>query len=102
MPSKIRVKAVKFEDNVVEAYLPELEFKKSRREILKEEREKKAPILKSEEIEPEGEEGETSGTEDYEMIPAADGEMKLKKKKAPKAKEKNGEKTEKFKKTQKN
>ncbi len=84
MPSKIRVKAVKFEDNVVEAYLPELEFKKSRREILKEEREKKAPILKSEEIEPEGEEGETSGTEDYEMIPAADGEMKLKKKKAPK------------------
>ena len=38
--SRIRVKAVKFEDGVVEAYLPELEFKKSRRELLKEEREK--------------------------------------------------------------
>ena len=34
MPSKIRVKAVKFEDGVVEAYLPELEFKKSRRKLL--------------------------------------------------------------------
>ena len=41
MPTKIRVKAVKFDDGVVEAYLPELEFKKSRRELLKEEREKK-------------------------------------------------------------
>ena len=40
MPSKIRVKAVKFEDGVVEAYLPELTFKKSRRELLKEEKEK--------------------------------------------------------------
>src|SRR4030042_1586503 len=41
MPNKIRVKAVKFDDGVVEAYLPELEFKKSRRELLKEEKEKK-------------------------------------------------------------
>jgi len=50
MPSKIRVKAVKFDDGVVEAYVPELEVKKSRRELLKEEREKKEPILKKEEV----------------------------------------------------
>ena len=93
LESKIRVKAVKFDDGVVEAYLPELEFKKSRRELLKEEREKKEPILKKEEI--EGEEGET-GAEDYEISPKADGEVKIKKKKAPKAKkEKEDDKTEK-------
>jgi len=86
MPSKIRVKAVKFDDGVVEAYLPELEFKKSRRELLKEEREKKEPILKKEEGEGEEGEGEASGTEDYEMVPTADGEVKLKKKKTPKEK----------------
>ena len=84
-PSKIRVKAVKFEDGVVEAYLPELGFKKSRRELLKEEREKKEPILKKEE-EPTAEEesGETTGTEDYDIAPTGDGEVKIKKKKAPK------------------
>jgi large subunit ribosomal protein L31e len=81
--SKIRVKAVKFDDGVVEAYLPELEFKKSRRELLKEEKAKKEPILKKEEMEGEGE-GET-GTEDYEIAPAADGDVKIKKKKAPKS-----------------
>ncbi len=48
MPTRVRVKAVKFEDGVVEAYLPELEFKKSRRELLREEREKKEPILRKE------------------------------------------------------
>lgn len=85
MPSKIRVKAVKFEDGVVEAYLPELEFKKSRRELLKEEREKKEPILRKEEMAPEGE-GE-AGVEDYDIAPSADGEVKIKKKKAPKEKE---------------
>ena len=84
MPSKIRVKAVKFEDGVVEVYLPELEFKKSRRELLKEEREKKEPILKKEEMEEGEDEGEASGTDDYEMVPTADGDVKLKKKKAPK------------------
>ena len=95
MQSKIRVKAVKFDDGVVEAYLPELEFKKSRRELLKEEREKKEPILKKEEIEGEEAEGET-GAEDYEISPKADGEVKIKKKKAPKAKkEKEEKKTEK-------
>ncbi len=88
MPSKIRVKAVKFEDGVVEVYLPELEFKKSRRELLREEREAKEPILHKEEMEPEEDEGEASGTEDYEMVPTADGDVKLKKKKAPKEKTK--------------
>jgi len=84
MPSKIRVKAVKFDDGVVEAYIPELEFKKSRRELLKEEREKKEPILKKEEM--EAEEGEVAGAEDYEIAPTADGEVKIKKKKPPKEK----------------
>jgi len=83
IPNKIRVKAVKFDDGVVEAYAPELEFKKSRRELLKEEKEKKEPILKKEEV--EAEEGET-GAEDYDIAPTADGEVKIKKKKAPKAK----------------
>jgi len=91
MQSKIRVKAVKFDDGVVEAYLPELEFKKSRRELLKEEREKKEPILKKEEIEGEEAEGE-AGAEDYEISPTADGEVKIKKKKVPKAKEEKEEK----------
>jgi len=91
MQSKIRVKAVKFEDGVVEAYLPELEFKKSRRELLKEEREKKEPILKKEEIEGEEAEGET-GAEDYEISPTAEGEVKIKKKKVPKTKEEKEEK----------
>ena len=84
--SKIRVKAVKFDDGVVEAYLPELEFKKSRREILKEEKAKKEPILKKEE-KPEGEGEEVSGAEDYDIAPSADGEVKIKKKKVPKEKE---------------
>ena len=95
MPSKIRVKAVKFDDGVVEAYLPELEFKKSRRELLKEAKEKKEPILVKEELEPEEEPGEITGTEDYEVSPTADGEVKIKKKKAPKTKEEKEEKEEK-------
>ena len=86
MPSKIRVKAVKFDDGVVEAYIPELEIKKSRRELLKEEREKKEPILKKEEVEPGEAEGEVPGAEDYDIAPTADGEVKIKKKKAPKEK----------------
>ena len=84
--NKIRVKAVKFDDGVVEAYLPELEFKKSRRELLKEEKEKKEPILRKEEV--EAEEGEVGGAEDYDIAPTADGEVKIKKKKAPKEKKK--------------
>lgn len=84
IPSKMRVRAVKFEDGVVEATLPELGLKKSRRELLKEEKEKKVPILRREEAEiPEGE--GAAGAEDYEISPTADGEVKIKKKKAPKA-----------------
>jgi len=97
MTGKIRVKAVKFDDGIVEAYLPELEFKKSRRELLREEKEKKTPILRKEE-EIEGEE-EPSGAEDYEIAPTADGDVKIKKKKQkdeePEEKKKEKEKTEK-------
>ena len=88
IPSKIRVRAVKFDDGVVEASLPELGFKKSRRELLKEEREKKEPILRRETEEEEAEAGEgVAGAEDFEIAPTADGEVKIKKKKAPKKKE---------------
>ena len=90
MPTRVRVKAVKFEDGVVEAYLPELEFKKSRRELLREEREKKEPILRKEET-GEGEE-ETGGTKDYDITPSADGDVKIKKKKSAKEKEETAEK----------
>ncbi|MEF8879442.1 MAG: 50S ribosomal protein L31e [Candidatus Thermoplasmatota archaeon] len=86
MPNRLRVKAVKFEDGVVEASLPEFEFKKSRREILREEREKKTPILRREEVPEEEAEG-APGTEGYEMVPGPDGEMKLKKKKKSSKKE---------------
>jgi large subunit ribosomal protein L31e len=96
IPNKIRVKAVKFEDGVVEAYLPELEFEKSRREILKEEKSKKTPILRKEEIE---EEAPEPGEEDIEVVPTADGEVKIKKKKP--AKEKEDKPTEKEKKDKK-
>jgi len=85
MPTKIRVKAVKFDDGVVEAYLPELEFKKSRREILKEEKAKKEPILKKEKPE---EEKPAEGEEKIEVAPTVDGEVKIKKKKVRKKKEK--------------
>jgi large subunit ribosomal protein L31e len=81
--NKIRVRAVKFEDGIVEAYLPELEYKKSRRELLKEEKAKKAPILVKEKEEEEVEPSEISGAEDYEITPSADGEVKIKKKKTP-------------------
>lgn len=83
MPNKIRVKAVRFEDGVVEVYLPELEFEKSRRELLQEERAKKQPILRKEEAPPE-EEVDEAGTEDYEVVPTGEGDVKLKKKKQPK------------------
>jgi large subunit ribosomal protein L31e len=86
VPSKIRVRAVKFDDGVVEATLPELGQKKSRREFLKEEKEKKAPILRREE---EKAEEEVAGAEGYDIVPTAEGEVKIKKKKekAPKEKE---------------
>jgi len=93
MPSKIRVKAVKFDDGVVETFIPEIDFKKSRRELIKEEREKKEPILKREEAE-EGEE-EATGADDYEIAPSADGDVKIKKKKPSKQKDKKDEGTKK-------
>jgi len=97
VPSKIRVRAVKFEDGVVETSLPELGFKKSRRELLKEEREKKEPILRKEEV-PEGPEEGVAGAEEYEIAPKAEGEVKIKKKKAPKKKKVPAKKAEKPKK----
>ena len=101
LPSKIRVKAVKFEDGVVEAYLPELAFKKSRRELLKEERAKKEPILKKEAPEAEGEAGEVAGAEEYDISPTGEGDVKIKKKRAPKAKKEKVEEKPKAKKKEK-
>jgi len=97
VPSKIRVRAVKFEDGVVEATLPEMGEKKSRREFLKEEKEKKTPILRREE---EKAEEAVSGAEGYDITPTGEGEVKIKKKKekAPKEEEP-AEKKEKPKKT---
>lgn len=92
VPSKIRVRAVKFEDGVVEATLPELGEKKSRREFLKEEKEKKTPILKREE---EKAEEAVPGAEGYDITPTADGDVKIKKKKEKAPKEKEAEKKEK-------
>ena len=91
MPNKIRVKAVKFDDGVVEAYLPELEFVKSRREIIQEEKAKKQPILLKEE---EAEEEMETGAEDYDVVPTADGDVKIKKKKHEKEEEAEEELTE--------
>lgn len=87
IPRKIRVRAVKFEDGVVEVTVPELGEKKSRRELLKEEREKKTPILKRDEegVGEQGDQPDISGTGDYDIAPSADGDVKIKKKKAPKA-----------------
>jgi len=84
VPSKIRVRAVKFEDGVVEVTLPELGEKKSRREFLKEEKEKKTPILRREE---EKAEEAVSGAEGYEITPTGEGEVKIKKKKEKASKE---------------
>jgi len=92
VPSKIRVRAVKFEDGVVEATLPEMGEKKSRREFLKEEKEKKTPILKREET--KAEEG-VAGAEDYSITPTGEGELKIKKKKAKAPKEEEEPETEK-------
>jgi len=84
VPSKIRVRAVKFEDGVVEATLPEMGEKKSRREFLKEEKEKKTPILRREE---EKAEEAVPGAEGYDITPTGDGEVKIKKKKEKTPKE---------------
>jgi large subunit ribosomal protein L31e len=84
VPKKIRVRAVKFDDGVVEATLPEIGEKKSRRELLKEEKEKKTPILRREEEKPVE---AATGAEEYDITPTGEGEVKIKKKKAPREKE---------------
>jgi len=91
IPSKIRVRAVKFEDGVVEATIPELGVKKSRRELLKEEKEKKTPILRRDEEEIGEDEG-IDGSDEYDISPTADGDVKIKKKKAPKKEKTESEK----------
>ena len=90
MPNKLRVKAVKFDDGVVEVYLPELEFTKSRREILQDEKAKTQPILLGDEGTDEDEEMDT-GAEDYNVVPTADGDVKIKKKKHEKPKDESEE-----------
>ncbi|HEC87546.1 MAG TPA: 50S ribosomal protein L31e, partial [Thermoplasmatales archaeon] len=62
IPSRIRIRAVKFDDGVVEVSLPEVEFK-SFREELKTIKEEKKPIRKPKEGEVE-EEGETEEKEE--------------------------------------
>ena len=57
IPNRVRVRAIKFDDGVVEVSLPELELKESRREEIKAVKETKKPILKKEEEKP-AEEGE--------------------------------------------
>ncbi len=84
IPKKIRIRAVKFDDGVVEATLPEIGEKKSRRELLKEEKEKKTPILRREEEKPAE---AATGAEEYDITPTGEGEVKIKKKKAPREKE---------------
>ncbi len=73
-PSKIRVRAIKFEDGQVEVSLPEDEVRTHRDEI-KKQRESKTPILKRELAEEEGEEAEGAEEEaEGEVEPEAEGE----------------------------
>jgi large subunit ribosomal protein L31e len=95
VPKKIRIRAVKFDDGVVEATLPEIGEKKSRRELLKEEKEKKTPILRREEEKPTE---AATGAEGYDITPTGEGEVKIKKKKAPREKEEKPEEEKKEKK----
>lgn len=63
VPSKLRVRAVKFDDGVVEVSLPEEDQMTSIRAALKEERESKTPILPT----PEGEAEDEDETESAEI-----------------------------------
>jgi len=66
VPSKIRVRAVRFDDGVVEVSLPEVEFRSFREEI-KAAKEAKKPILKKAEEKPEeGAAGEEEAEEEKE------------------------------------
>ena len=69
VPSRLRVRAVKFDDGVVEVSLPEDDAMTSIRAALKEERESKAPILPSPEAEGEEEEDEKPETAEIEAEP---------------------------------
>ncbi|RLF30859.1 MAG: 50S ribosomal protein L31e [Thermoplasmata archaeon] len=66
IPSRVRIRAIKFDDGVVEVSLPELELKESRREELKAVKETKKPILKKEEKKPSEEETKEEGKETKE------------------------------------
>ena len=70
IPSRVRVRAIKFDDGVVEVSLPELELKESRREEIKAVKETKKPILKKEEEKPaeEGEEEKEEEVKEEEKI----------------------------------
>lgn len=72
VPSRLRVRAVKFDDGVVEVSLPEEDQMTSIRAALKEERESKTPILPT----PEGEAEEEEETESaqIEAEPEEEGE----------------------------
>ena len=81
IPSKIRVRAVKFDDGVVEVSLPEADATTSIRQTLKEERESHTPVLATttedaaEALEGLAAEGETDGEAEIEAVPedSADG-----------------------------
>ena len=70
IPNRVRVRAIKFDDGVVEVSLPELELKESRREEIKAVKETKKPILKKEEEKPaeEGEEEKEEEVKEEEKI----------------------------------
>jgi len=67
IPNRIKVRAIKFDDGVVEVSLPELELKESRREELKAVKETKKPILRKEEA-VEKEETKEEGKEETREI----------------------------------
>ena len=67
IPSRVRVRAIKFDDGVVEVSLPELELKKSRREEIKAVKETKKPILRKEEEKPAEEEKEEGVKEEKKI-----------------------------------
>jgi len=84
IPNRVRVRAIKFDDGVVEVSLPELELKESRREEIKAVKETKKPILKKEEEKPaeEGEEEKEEEVKEEEKIEdKGKGEIKEEKKK---------------------
>jgi len=96
IPNRVRVRAIKFDDGVVEVSLPELELKESRREEIKAVKETKKPILKKEEEKP-AEEGEEEKEKEIKEEETAVEEEKRDRQesesKIEKVKEKNKEKS---------